>query len=444
MRSRHLTIHYPAPVIAIVAVAVVAVLFLALTVALQVRTRRRHALPTRPVHVARRAHLHLPLPLLALLIGFNTVAAGAAATYAIGGASFNPHARRVAPPAALVREGAALTGAHRAAGQGGGAVAVNMRADMPPVPNQRDWYDCGGVTLALNLGAILRQRGEHPPDFSYAYVYRNATGAGTSPPGPYTNMPQEVDAENSYGIVAYSTLPQPSDAQGPGRVYYFRITLRTLFYDYAGVAGLDAIKAVLWHKQHVAILSQWNQGMSQGLYGQSYIDNSGATLAYHFMAVYGFDDSGLYTMQSYGTRYGNGGVFTFLAASAARTIEAAYTYDIGPDPYFGAHSTPRPTAPPPTATVAPRPTVRPTATPRPTVRPTPTRVVVAPVLPLYTLTATHALRAGPRAGSALGRVLRRGWQIRATGRQTPGWISGRTLDGKATGWIARAWVVRAH
>jgi len=320
----------------------------------------------------------------------------------------------------------------------GGGGNVDLSYLMPPPQNQGNSNACGSFSLSEILYALRIQRGETPSTYFSAWYHRfNTVGNSDS----YTNMAQNVAAvyAPNGGMVYHwrqEYLGQPNQAE------YTHADAKSAYYSVFSTGGAGTFDQIAYEVETghpVWILSQIRDGMYYASSSNPYSDNQGALHGAHFEVVTGVYGNWLKIEGSWGANYGQGGYWYLSRYGADTTTLEAAVVSLGPgvvwprvQPLPLPASTPRPIAP------------APTATPRPAVRPTPTRVVVAPVLPLYTLTATHALRAGPRAGSALGRVLRRGWQIRATGRQTAGWISGRTLDGKATGWIARMWVVRAH
>ena len=320
----------------------------------------------------------------------------------------------------------------------GGGGNVDLSYLMPPPQNQGNSNACGSFSLSEILYALRIQREETPSTYFSPWYHRfNTVGNSDS----YTNMAQNVAAvyAPNGGMVYHWRQEYPGQ---PNQAEYTHADAKSAYYSVFSTGGAGTFDQIAYEVETghpVWILSQIRDGMYYASSSNPYSDNQGALHGAHFEVVTGVYGNWLKIEGSWGANYGQGGYWYLSRYGADTTTLEAAVVSLGPgmvwprvQPLPLPASTPRPIAP------------APTATPRPTVRPTPTRVVVAPVLPLYTLTATHALRAGPRAGSALGRVLRRGWQIRATGRQTPGWISGRTLDGKATGWIARAWVVRAH
>jgi len=320
----------------------------------------------------------------------------------------------------------------------GGGGNVDLSYLFGPVLSQEQTNACSSFSLTAILYALRIERGETPATYFSPWYHRfNLVGYSDT----YTTMDGAISAvyAPNGGMVyhyrqEYRGRPTPEEyLHADGKSAYYQI------FSTGGAGTFNQIAYEVRTGHPVWLLSQVNDGMEYLSSSNPYTDNSGAGHGAHFEVVVGVYGDWLKIRNSWGSAYGQGGYWYLSRYGADTTTLEAAVVSLGADvvwprvqPLPLPTSTPRPIAP------------APTATPRPTVRPTPTRVVVAPVLPLYTLTATHALRAGPRAGSALGRVLRRGWQIRATGRQTPGWISGRTLDGKATGWIARAWVVRAH
>jgi len=320
----------------------------------------------------------------------------------------------------------------------GGGGNVDLSYLFGPVLSQEQTNACSSFSLTAILYALRIERGETPATYFSPWYHRfNLVGYSDT----YTTMDGAISAvyAPNGGMVyhyrqEYRGRPTPEEyLHADGKSAYYQI------FSTGGAGTFNQIAYEVRTGHPVWLLSQVNDGMEYLSSSNPYTDNSGAGHGAHFEVVVGVYGDWLKIRNSWGSAYGQGGYWYLSRYGADTTTLEAAVVSLGADvvwprvqPLPLPTSTPRPIAP------------APTATPRPAVRPTPTRVVVAPVLPLYTLTATHALRAGPRAGSALGRVLRRGWQIRATGRQTPGWISGRTLDGKATGWIARAWVVRAH
>jgi len=315
----------------------------------------------------------------------------------------------------------------------GGGGNVDLSYLMPPPQNQGNSNACGSFSLSEILYALRIQRGETPSTYFSPWYHRfNTVGASDS----YTNMDQNVAAvyAPNGGMVYHWRQEYPGQ---PNQAAYTHADAKSAYYSVFSTGGAGTFDQIAYEVETghpVWILSQIRDGMYYASSSNPYSDNQGALHGAHFEVVTGVYGNWLKIEGSWGANYGQGGYWYLSRYGADTTTLEAAVVSLGPGVVWP-RVQPLPTALP--ATPPPRPTVR--LTPHPTAHPT-ARPTTAPTARVYVVQATHALRAAPRADSALGRVVRRGWRLKATGPVTPHWVQAATLDHRGAGWMLRAWV----
>jgi hypothetical protein len=311
----------------------------------------------------------------------------------------------------------------------GGGGNVDLSYLMPPPQNQGNSNACGSFSLSEILYALRIQRGETPSTYFSPWYHRfNTVGNSDS----YTNMAQNVAAvyAPNGGMVYHwrqEYLGQPNQAE------YTHADAKSAYYSVFSTGGAGTFDQIAYEVETghpVWILSQIRDGMYYASSSNPYSSNQGALHGAHFEVVTGVYGNWLKIEGSWGANYGQGGYWYLSRYGADTTTLEAAVVSLGADvvwPRVQPLPAPRPVTPvsPPTSTPA---------TPRP--------APPAPRLALYRVLGDHALRAGPRLDAPLGRVARRGWELRGTGRAAGALVEARTLDGHSVGWIALSWVHR--
>jgi len=315
----------------------------------------------------------------------------------------------------------------------GGGGNVDLSYLFGPVMDQGQTNACSSFSLTAILYALRIERGETPATYFSPWYHRfNLVGYNDS----YTTMDGAIGAvyQPNGGMVYHwrqESLGQPTADE------YRHADAKSAYYQVFSTGGAGTFDQIAYEVRTghpVWLLSQINDGMEYLSSSNPYTENSGATHGAHFEVVVGVYGAWLKVRNSWGANYGQGGYWYLSRYGADTTTLEAAVVSLGPGvvwPRVQPLPTAPPAIPPPRPTVTLRPIPRPTGTPRPT---------AVPTARVYIVLSDHALRASPRVDSALGRVVRRGWRLKATGPVTPHWVQAATLDHRGAGWMLRAWV----
>jgi len=316
----------------------------------------------------------------------------------------------------------------------GGGGNVDLSYLFGPVLSQEQTNACSSFSLTAILYALRIERGETPATYFSPWYHRfNLVGYSDT----YTTMDGAISAvyAPNGGMVyhyrqEYRGRPTPEEyLHADGKSAYYQI------FSTGGAGTFNQIAYEVRTGHPVWLLSQVNDGMEYLSSSNPYTDNSGAGHGAHFEVVVGVYGDWLKIRNSWGSAYGQGGYWYLSRYGADTTTLEAAVVSLGPGvvwPRVQPLPAPRPVTP--ASPPAPAPTARPTATPRP--------APPAARLALYRVLSDHALRTGPRLDAPYGRVVRRGWELRGTGRAAGALVEARTLDGRSVGWVALSWVHR--
>lgn len=312
----------------------------------------------------------------------------------------------------------------------GGGSTVDLSYLFGPVLDQGQTNACSSFSLTAILYALRIERGEVPATYFSPWYHRwNLVGNSD----PYTTMDgaiRAVYAPNG-GMVYHWRQESPGQ---PTASEYMHSDAKSAYYQIFSTGGagtFDQIAYEIRTGHPVWMLNEIRDGMWTG---QTWTDNAGGLHGSHFLVGVGVYGEYIKMRNSWGPGLEQNGYFYMSRAGVDTTTLEAAVVSLGPTAVW-----PRVQ---PLPTPAPAPTPRPTATPRP--------APPAPRLALYRVLGDHALRTGPRLDAPQGRVVKRGWELRGTGRHANvaaaaggvALVEARTLDGHSVGWVALSWVQR--
>jgi hypothetical protein len=218
--------------------------------------------------------------------------------------------------------------------------SVNLDRYAVTPGNQGGYQSCGGWAVGYGLMGWLWRRAGNPsqafaPMYLYSQTHLNGDGGSYS----HTNLDilrdQGIDTSAHYGErAAYNDWQtQPTAAQRANAARHRISGWERVAYD--GIVGatdseMQIVKARLAGGRPVVVLMRWRSDASTNRNSVYY--GTGTPGANHFMLALGYDSTGLWVQNSWGTDKGYGGFYK-IAWSAVRNdlIEATSAFGLVTD-----------------------------------------------------------------------------------------------------------------